>query len=159
MFQVYFIYVSRMIQDVQGLFKDNSSILQQHIKRIQILYGCFARSLWDREISPFSPANEIGTGNSTSQVLLLGLGSGMDFDQSANETRTGPYLVLGLIKVPGNFHWSRKWDQEREFYCSGPINGNETGNCISPVPLMRLGQSWNWPFLCLKVEPQIPRYV
>ena len=56
-----------------------------------------------------------------------------------NETGMGSYLIPGLSKVPGIFHWSRKWDQEREFYFSGPLNGKETGNVISPVPLYRPG--------------------
>ena len=57
-----------------------------------------------------------------------------------NETRTGTYLVPRLSKVSGNFHWSHKKDHEREFYCSGPVNGNENGNFISQVPLMRPGR-------------------
>ena len=42
-----------------------------------------------------------------------------------NKTGTGPYLVQGLSKLPGTFHWSRKSDQEWTFDCSGPVNGKE----------------------------------
>ena len=57
----------------------------------------------DREISPFGPVNEIGTRNILS--LAVGTGTGILISPT-NETGTGPYLVPGLSKVPGIFHWS-----------------------------------------------------
>ena len=100
----------------------------------------FVNRDWDWEIPPFGPANEIGTGNSLSWVLLSGRDREWILISPAYETGMGPYLVPGLSKVPGTFQWSHKRDQEWDFYCSGPVNGNETGNLIYAVPLMRTGR-------------------
>ena len=93
-----------------------------------------------------------GTRKFTHLVLQMRSGSGILYLESycrdrdwewilispAYETGMGAYLVPGLSKVLGIFHWSR--DQEWEFYCGGPVNGNETGNFIYQVPLMSPGR-------------------
>ena len=61
---------------------------------------------------------------------MSGPGSGMILSQSRYQ-RAGPYYVPGFSKVSGILHWSRKGDQEREFYWSRTVNRKETGNFIS----------------------------
>ena len=62
----------------------------------------------DREISPFSPANEIGTGILYLESQCHDRDREWIITSPANETGMGPYLVPGLSKVPGIFFWSRK---------------------------------------------------
>ena len=55
----------------------------------------FCQSGLGPEIPPFGPANEIGIGNSISQVSLSGLGLGMDFNQSHYRDWNGTILSPG----------------------------------------------------------------
>ena len=65
--------------------------------------AAFVNQYRDREITPFGPTNDIGTGNSISWVLLLGPGSGMDYNQSHYWDQDGTILSPGTQQGPGNY--------------------------------------------------------